>query len=160
MSTNDQTEGREAPVPHELAHGTPEFLTTRLSIMMFLEFAIWGAWAVLIAKHMANLGFTGTVFSDDLSMGGAAVAGDIPERARRALAAGCDVLSICNDRPAVLATLEELEGAADPLSQVRLVRLHGRPGMPWDQLLASERWRECRAAVDHCRDAPRLTLDA
>lgn len=35
-------------------------LYARLSIMMFLEFAVWGAWAVLIAKHMANLGFTGT----------------------------------------------------------------------------------------------------
>ncbi|HEY3244188.1 MAG TPA: MFS transporter [Phycisphaerae bacterium] len=33
--------------------------TIRLSIMMFLEFAVWGAWAVLIAKHMSNLGFTG-----------------------------------------------------------------------------------------------------
>jgi nucleoside transporter len=33
-------------------------LTLRLSIMMFLEFAIWGAWAVLIAGHMRNLGFT------------------------------------------------------------------------------------------------------
>jgi nucleoside transporter len=30
----------------------------RLSIMMFLEFAIWGSWAVLIAGHMRNLGFS------------------------------------------------------------------------------------------------------
>lgn len=35
-------------------------LTARLSAMMFLEFAVWGAWAVLVAKHMANLGFSGT----------------------------------------------------------------------------------------------------
>jgi nucleoside transporter len=35
-----------------------ELLTTRLSIMMFLEFAIWGSWAVLIARHMLHLGFT------------------------------------------------------------------------------------------------------
>ena len=31
----------------------------RLSGMMFLQFAIWGAWAVLIAGHMQNLGFSG-----------------------------------------------------------------------------------------------------
>ena len=36
----------------------PTLVTTRLSIMMFLEFAVWGAWAVLIAGHMRNLGFT------------------------------------------------------------------------------------------------------
>ena len=107
-----------------------------------------------------GLGFTGAVFSDDLSMGGAAFAGTVPERARRALDAGCDLVPICNDRPAVLATLEELAGAADPLSQVRLVRLHGRP-MPDRQALEdTPRWHECRAAVDHCRDAPRLQLDA
>lgn len=33
-------------------------LVVRLSIMMFIEFAIWGAWAVMIAGHMRNLGFT------------------------------------------------------------------------------------------------------
>lgn len=107
-----------------------------------------------------GLGFTGAIFSDDLSMGGAAVAGSVPERARRALAAGCDILSVCNDRAAVLATLDGLEGESDPVSQVRLVRLHGRPGPDWDSLLAGERWAQCRAAVDHCRDAPSLQLDA
>jgi beta-N-acetylhexosaminidase len=107
-----------------------------------------------------GLGFTGAVFSDDLSMGDAAFAGTVPERARRALAAGCDILSVCNDRAAVLATLEELAGEADPLSQVRLARLHGRPMPEWGALLQTARWHECRGAVDHCRDAPRLQLDA
>ncbi len=107
-----------------------------------------------------GLGFTGAVFSDDLSMGGAAFAGTVPERARRAIEAGCDLLPICNDRAAVQATLAELEGAADPLSQVRLVRLHGRPMPPRAELLQSAQWTDCRKAIDHCRDAPSLQLNA
>ena len=35
----------------------------RLSLMMFLQFAVWGAWAVLIAGHMQNLGFSGKEIS-------------------------------------------------------------------------------------------------
>jgi hypothetical protein len=46
------------------------------------------------------------------------------------------------------------------LSQVRLARLHGRPGLERDALVDSGRWQECRSAVDHCRDAPQLQLDA
>jgi beta-N-acetylhexosaminidase len=107
-----------------------------------------------------DLGFTGAVFSDDLSMGGAAFAGTVPERAQRALAAGCDLLPVCNDRASVLATLAELEGQADPLSHVRLVPLHGRPMPPRAELEQTARWAECRSAVDHCRDAPSLQLNA
>jgi beta-N-acetylhexosaminidase len=40
----------------------------------------------------AELGFTGAVFSDDLSMGGAAFAGNVPERARRAIDAHAEVV--------------------------------------------------------------------
>jgi len=107
-----------------------------------------------------GLGFTGAVFSDDLSMGGAAFAGSVPERARRAMAAGCDVLAVCNDRTAVLATLEELAGESDPLSQVRLVRLHGRPMPGREGLERTARWVECRKAVDRCMEAPSLQLNA
>ena len=39
------------------------FTHVRLSVMMFLQFAIWGAWAVLIAGHMENLGFSGKQLS-------------------------------------------------------------------------------------------------
>ena len=57
---NDQSSRNQNVLPGAGIKSGPTLLTTRLSIMMFLEFAIWGAWAVLIAKHMANLGFTGT----------------------------------------------------------------------------------------------------
>jgi beta-N-acetylhexosaminidase len=55
-----------------------------------------------------RLGFGGLVFSDDLSMEGASTAGGIPERARAALAAGCDMVLLCQDPPGQEKLLEAL----------------------------------------------------
>ncbi len=72
-----------------------------------------------------QLGFQGAIFSDDLSMAGAASAGTIEQRTQAALEAGCDMLLVCNDRAAALKVLNHLIGYENPAAQARFLRLHG-----------------------------------
>jgi beta-N-acetylhexosaminidase len=86
-----------------------------------------------------RLGFQGVIFSDDLSMEGAKGAGDIVARGRAALAAGCDMVLVCNEPAAAERLLDGLGAHDDPASHLRLVRMHGRPGAPPHTLLAADR---------------------
>jgi beta-N-acetylhexosaminidase len=105
-----------------------------------------------------GLGFHGCVFADDLSMAGAAAFGDVVERTRLALAAGCDVLPICNDREAVRAVLQNLDAdAATPAAQARLVRMRGRGEWP-SNLRSGNQWRDAIAVVAELSAAPPLVL--
>lgn len=70
-----------------------------------------------------QLGFTGAVFSDDLSMKGARVAGGVIESAQAALEAGCDFILICNDAGAVSKVLDDVNGSPTPEFERRFSRL-------------------------------------
>jgi beta-N-acetylhexosaminidase len=74
-----------------------------------------------------RLDFEGLIFSDDLSMAGALAAGSIAERARLALAAGCDMVLLCND-PAGQGELLESLGGASPVNMARAARMKAKPG--------------------------------
>jgi beta-N-acetylhexosaminidase len=107
-----------------------------------------------------ELEFKGAVFSDDMSMAGAAVAGDIVERSRRALDAGTDMVLICNSRPSVVAVLDQLKIEPEPATSIRLVRMRGREGMSHDALMASAEWQKCREQLARCSAPPTLKLES
>ncbi|MEI6066945.1 MAG: beta-N-acetylhexosaminidase [Methylococcaceae bacterium] len=88
-----------------------------------------------------ELNFNGTVFSDDLSMAGAASVGDFPERARKAQRAGCDMLLVCNNPVAAEQVLEALPVTQDPLREQRLKRMQGKPEQS-KGFINSEKWQQ------------------
>ena len=95
----------------------------------------------------AQLGFQGIIFSDDLSMEGAKVAGDVVARAKMALSAGCDMVLVCNDAQAADQVLEGLGAHDDPVSHLRLVRMHGRENPTRRQLAQDQSYRDAVRAV-------------
>ena len=107
-----------------------------------------------------RLRFEGAVFCDDLTMRGAEKAGDYVDRARAALAAGCDMLPICNSRTGVVAILDGLDHEPNPVSQWRLARLHGREGVDRVALEASSEWRHARHALERHYAAGDFKLEA
>jgi len=106
-----------------------------------------------------EMGFHGCVFADDLSMAGAVAFGDVVERARLGLAAGCDVLPICNDRAAVTAVLDKFKPASllSPASQTRLVRMRARGEAPVG-LTADPHWLATVQRIVNLSSAPPLVL--
>lgn len=81
-------------------------------------------WLQVVLRE--RLGFQGVIFSDDLNMAAADAGGGYGERARAARGAGCDMLLICNNRPAAYEIVDTLRGHSDPAAQLRLLRMHGR----------------------------------
>jgi beta-N-acetylhexosaminidase len=100
-----------------------------------------------------RLGFEGAVFSDDLSMQGATVAGTPTQAAIAALSAGCDMVLLCNqsleDGTAVDALLDGLGEAlvrgqwqASPDSEARRLDLLPQTApLPWDELMQQPQYR-------------------
>jgi beta-N-acetylhexosaminidase len=72
-----------------------------------------------------ELQFEGAVFSDDLCMEAAGVAGGMLQRVEAALGAGCDMALICNRPDLADEVLANLEFDWPATSRARLARMHG-----------------------------------
>lgn len=106
-------------------------------------------WLSMLRKRFA---FDGVIFSDDLSMEGASVAGGVINGARAALQAGCDMVLICNAPDQADILLDGLhEGGRDAVlaaeSARRILRLiPDAPASDWDTLQRDSRYRKaCKA---------------
>ena len=94
-----------------------------------------------------EIGFDGLLMSDDLSMN--ALSGTLAERARAALAAGCDILLHCNGRmgemKAVAGEISPLDGEALRRADAALSYL--RPPATFDTAAAEVRLAELVGAM-------------
>ena len=90
-----------------------------------------------------RLGYDGVVFSDDLTMEGASVAGDIVDRARAALDAGCDMALVCNRPDLADDLIQRYSIAPTKAAQNRIARLMPRRGqLDWKTLQKSDAYQQ------------------
>ena len=95
-----------------------------------------------------QMGFTGAVFSDDLTMEGARVCGSVEDCAQTAIGAGCDFVLVCNDPAAADRVLGSLRWQRTRAFDERLARLQPRGEAPdADALAASAVYQAARVEV-------------
>lgn len=94
-----------------------------------------------------QLSFNGVIFSDDLTMEGASLAGSYPERALAAKQAGCDMVLVCNQFVHALEVLDWVEQQGWSPNQARLSGMLSKREWNLQDLQASARWIETRALM-------------
>lgn len=95
-----------------------------------------------------EFGYTGAVFTDDLSMAGARAAGSARAGAQAAIDAGCDFVLVCNDPAAADDVLAHLVWQRTPVFEERFARLLPRgPVYRLDELQAQAAYQSARADI-------------
>lgn len=96
-----------------------------------------------------NINFKGVVFTDDLSMEGAGVVGDMLNRVEAAYRAGCDMMLVCNSPDAVAQVLDNWQPVDFELRSQRIEALiPGADTTPtWDELQLMPRYQHALKTI-------------
>ena len=72
----------------------------------------------------------------------------IIERAQMSLDAGCDMLVVCNNSEGADEILDMLKGYNNPTSQLRMIRMHGKPSLQSADIFNTEQWQQSVARLE------------
>ena len=92
-------------------------------------------------------------------MAAADAAGEPLQRARAALQAGCDMILVCNHPRAARTVVEGLGTGTNPVSQARLIRLHGRGPAPGRDFQRDKRWQRASLLAASLCETPEGELN-
>jgi beta-N-acetylhexosaminidase len=133
------------PFQRMIAHGLEGIMAAHIHFSAVDKTAVGFSSFWLQEVLRSQLKFTGMIFSDDLCMEGAKIAGDFPERVIAALEAGCDMALVCNNPDKVKKTLDGLPNEYKMIAPEKYKTLQGkvlqRPKVLEDSLV----WREQQA---------------
>lgn len=149
--------------PYERLIGTRRLAGVMLAHIVYAELdAIPAGFSAYWIQNQLRdqLGYDGAVFCDDLTMKATRQFGSMSKRAQLALEAGCDMVLICNDRPAAQSAVAALRDYSNPLSLVRLARLHGSGHVLRETLRTSDAWQVATERLAGALGRPELELNA
>ncbi|MCU4676498.1 beta-N-acetylhexosaminidase [Catenovulum sp. 2E275] len=100
-------------------------------------------WLQTILKQQLN--FNGVIFSDDLSMEAASIAGDYVGKAQAALSAGCDMVLACNNSKGAISILDAHQQLKDWIhtdTNKKVQALFSRADFNLAQLQQNSLWQQ------------------
>jgi beta-N-acetylhexosaminidase len=126
LSSDAKREADLLPFRQAIAAGVPMVMTAHVVVPQWDERPATLSPVALQVWLWRRLGFDGVIITDDLEMGGITTSLSAPQGAQEALAAGADLLLICNNWQAAWETarLLALDASLAPRGREAGARLH------------------------------------